>query len=205
MLSSSQMQIDPPMEDCYSLRGWYDSEGTTVDFVSKTVIGISGPSSIGFKRTEARSLNEIKESELGMGDKPDFFSCRGTIVHIREDNLFYPACTGQNCNKKMTNEGDSWICDKCGNRAEAPEYRYANSHVEADRCVSIMRSRYIVSLAIADWSGQAWLQVFNDAGIVVFGMSANELQELRVRIISDYHHYHIKGVPRCRTRTNIKP
>jgi len=68
-----------------------------------------------------------------------------------------------------------------------------------------MRARYIVSMAIADWSGQAWLQVFNDAGIVVFGMSANELQELRVRVISDCHHYYTEGVPRCRTRTNIKP
>lgn len=126
MISSSQMQIDPPIEDCYSLRGWYDSEGTTVDFVSKTVIGIGSGPSIGFRRTEARSLNEIKESELGMGDKPDFFSCRGTIVHIRGENLFYPACIGQNCNKKMTNEGDSWVCDKCGNRAEAPEYRYVD-------------------------------------------------------------------------------
>lgn len=33
---------------------------------------------------------------------------------------------------------------------------------------------------MADWSGQAWLQGFNDAGLVVFGMSANELVEIKV-------------------------
>lgn len=42
--------------------------------------------------------------------------------------------------------------------------------------------RYIMSLAVADWSGQAWLQGFNDVGVAVFGMPANELVEIRVRI-----------------------
>lgn len=119
------MQIDPAIEDSYSLRGWFDSQGSEMQFESKTVVGGGGGPSIGFNRAEARSLNEIKESELGMGDKADFFSTQGTIVHIRGENVSYPACTSQNCSKKMTNEGDSWVCDKCGNRAEAPEYRYA--------------------------------------------------------------------------------
>lgn len=42
-------------------------------------------------------------------------------------------------------------------------------------------SRYIMSLAVADWSGQAWLQGFNDVGVAVFGMPANELVEIKVR------------------------
>jgi replication factor A1 len=37
-----------------------------------------------------------------------------------------------------------------------------------------------MSLAVADWSGQAWLQGFNDVGLVVFGMPANELVEIKV-------------------------
>lgn len=36
-------------------------------------------------------------------------------------------------------------------------------------------------MAVADWSGQAWLQGFNDAGLVVFGMPADNLVEIRVR------------------------
>ena len=40
--------------------------------------------------------------------------------------------------------------------------------------------RYAISLAVADWSGQAWLQGFNDVGIAVFGMPANELVEMKV-------------------------
>jgi replication factor A1 len=117
------MQIDPPIQECYSLRGWYDDQGAGMQFQSKTILGGGGPS-VGFNRAEARSLHDIKESELGMGDKPDFFSTRATIVHIRGDNISYPACTSQGCSKKMTQEGDSWVCDKCGNRADAPDYRY---------------------------------------------------------------------------------
>jgi replication factor A1 len=39
-----------------------------------------------------------------------------------------------------------------------------------------------MSLAVADWSGQAWLQGFNDVGLVVFGMPANELVEIKVSV-----------------------
>lgn len=40
--------------------------------------------------------------------------------------------------------------------------------------------RYIISMAVADWSGQAWLQGFNDVGVAIFGMTANDLIEKRV-------------------------
>lgn len=43
-----------------------------------------------------------------------------------------------------------------------------------------------MSLAVADWSGPAWLQGFNDVGLVVFGMPANELVEIKV-CASHYH------------------
>lgn len=44
--------------------------------------------------------------------------------------------------------------------------------------------RYILSMAVADCSGQAWLQGFNDAGTMVFGVTADELMELKVRVAS---------------------
>ena len=33
---------------------------------------------------------------------------------------------------------------------------------------------------MSDWSGQAWLQGFNDAGLAVFGMPANDLVRIKV-------------------------
>lgn len=37
-------------------------------------------------------------------------------------------------------------------------------------------------MAVADHSGQAWLQGFNDIGQVVFGMTADELEEIKVSV-----------------------
>jgi hypothetical protein len=37
-----------------------------------------------------------------------------------------------------------------------------------------------MTLAASDWSGQAWLQGFNDAGVAVFGMPANDLVRIKV-------------------------
>lgn len=36
-------------------------------------------------------------------------------------------------------------------------------------------------MAVADHSGQAWFQGFNDVGNVIFNMSADQLIELKVR------------------------
>ena len=41
--------------------------------------------------------------------------------------------------------------------------------------------RYIISMATADMSDQAWLQGFNETGAILLGMTANELAALRVR------------------------
>ena len=39
---------------------------------------------------------------------------------------------------------------------------------------------YIMSLAVADYSGQAWLQGFNEIGVAIFNMSANDLLAIKV-------------------------
>lgn len=41
--------------------------------------------------------------------------------------------------------------------------------------------RYIMSMAVSDYTGQAWLQGFNEVGVAVFDMPADPLVELRVR------------------------
>ncbi len=36
-----------------------------------------------------------------------------------------------------------------------------------------------MSMAVSDYSGQAWLQGFNDVGEIVFGMPANDLLSIK--------------------------
>jgi replication factor A1 len=37
-----------------------------------------------------------------------------------------------------------------------------------------------MSLAVADYSGQVWLQGFNEVGVAIFSMMANELLAIKV-------------------------
>ncbi|KAG6833645.1 hypothetical protein H0H87_002841 [Tephrocybe sp. NHM501043] len=160
MFSSSTMSINPDIEECFALRGWYDSAGAGQSFQAHSNTGGIG-AAIGFKRDEMRSLAEVKDAQLGQQDKVDYFSTRATVMHIKADNISYPACPTVGCNKKVVDLGSGWRCEKCNKSFEAPEHRY------------------IMSLAVADYSGQAWLQGFNDVGLAVFGMPANDLVEIK--------------------------
>jgi hypothetical protein len=44
-----------------------------------------------------------------------------------------------------------------------------------------LRSRYLMSVSVVDDSGQLWLQAFNDVGLLLMGMPASKLHEMKVR------------------------
>lgn len=75
--------------------------------------------------------------------------------------MYYPACPSEGCNKKVLESGTGWRCEKCDRSYPEPDYRY------------------ILSLTVADYSGQTWLQAFNDVGLQIMGMPANELLQLK--------------------------
>ncbi|KAJ3485025.1 hypothetical protein NLJ89_g11935 [Agrocybe chaxingu] len=169
MFSSSTMQVNPDIAECFLLRGWYDSSGAEQTFKAHSISNMGGSSSFGFNRADMHSLEEVKQAGYGMPDKPEQFSARATIMHIRSENISYPACPTSGCNKKVIQIPDGWRCEKCNQVFPAPEHRY------------------IMSMAVADYSGQAWLQGFNEVGVEVFGMTANELLEIRDRDIAEYN------------------
>ncbi|TBU42066.1 replication factor-a protein [Dichomitus squalens] len=162
MMSSSTMHVNPDIPEAHALRGWYDAAGADQQFQSHTGTMVSG-GGITFDRAEIRNLNDVKVSELGMFDKPDNFCARATIMHIKSDNISYPACPTTGCGKKVLQMGESWRCEKCDKSFPKPEHRY------------------MVAMAVSDYSGQAWFQGFNDIGQTVFGMTADELVEIKDR------------------------
>lgn len=170
MVSSSTMSINPDLDEAFVIRGWYDATGAEQSFQSHTHSAPSaGGSFSSFNRAEIRNLREVKESQLGTSDKADFFSTQATIMHIKSDNISYPACPTPNCNKKVVEVHDGWRCEKCDRSFEKPQHRY------------------IMSMAVADWSGQVWLQGFNDVGEAVFGMTADQLVEIKESNDSQYN------------------
>ena len=50
---------------------------------------------------------------------------QGAISYVKSENVSYPACPSEGCNKKVTEIGSgSWRCEKCDKSYPAPLYRY---------------------------------------------------------------------------------
>ncbi|CEL63789.1 Replication factor A protein 1 OS=Schizosaccharomyces pombe (strain 972 / ATCC 24843) GN=ssb1 PE=1 SV=1 [Rhizoctonia solani AG-1 IB] len=163
LVSSSTMVFHPDFPEAHALQGWYSSEGHSQNFKSQSAGGMGGAASGSINRREMKTLHAVKEENLGMNDegRADFFTTRATIIHIKSDNIMYPACGSDNCSKKVTEVHDGWRCEKCEKSFPKPNYRY------------------IMSLSVADYTQTAWLQVFNDPGELILGMTASELHELK--------------------------
>lgn len=123
MISSSTMQINPDIEDCFTLRGWYDTSGSNETFKSHSGSS-SATSGFGFNRSELKGLDEVKQAAYGMPGNPENFSARGTIMHIKSEPLSYPACSNEGCSKKVEEVGEAWRCEKCDQSFNEPKHRY---------------------------------------------------------------------------------
>lgn len=48
--------------------------------------------------------------------------------------------------------------------------------------IALVANRYLLSISVADHTGQIWLQGFNDVGETLLGITAKDLHELFVRL-----------------------
>lgn len=166
MSNATHMSVNPDINEAHVLRGWFDSLNSPPAFKSHSG-GSSSAGGFGDIRREAmKTLLEVRALQENVPDGGENFSCRGTILHIKADNLFYPACP--TCNKKVIEGSEGWRCEKCDRAYTEPEYRF------------------MMSMSVADHTGQVWLNGFNDVGLVVFGKTASELHELKERDESAY-------------------
>jgi replication factor A1 len=153
------VQVNPDLPMAHTLRGWFDSAGRSMSFQSFSASG-DGVAS-GTRQDQTKTIIEVSEEGLGMGEKPDYFTLVATISHIRQENCWYPACPTEGCNKKVTDMNMEWRCEKCDRSFPKPNYRY------------------ILSFSVSDYTGQLWLQAFNDQAEQILGKSANDLHQLR--------------------------
>lgn len=165
MLHSSTMSINPDIDEAHILRGWYDGQGRGETFQSHQ--GLSSMGAAGGRKDLMKNLAQIKEDNFGMGQDPDYFTTKATIVYIKQDNLYYPACMGENCNKKVVSVDGGWRCERCDVTYPKPQYRY------------------IMTLSCNDAFGQAWLSCFDEVGRMIMGKTADELHELSEDNMSD--------------------
>lgn len=168
LLSSGSMTVDPDIDEAHKLKGWYDAQGRQDNFTAYSAASVAG-GGVSSKNQEFHTVQQVRDENLGLRseEEADYFSVRATVVYVRQENTSYPGCRTKEpkeCNKKLieTNPGE-WSCERCNTSFDAPEYRY------------------ILSVSVADHTGQMWLTCFNEQGKVVMGISANELEDLKKR------------------------
>ncbi|KAJ9093583.1 hypothetical protein QFC19_008312 [Naganishia cerealis] len=160
MFSSSTMTVNPDIPDAHSLRGWYDAEGNNVSYHTHSNAGAAGAGAVTTVRPEEmKTIGQIKDENIGMSDKQEYFSTKATVSFIKQESFSYPACP--TCNKKVVEESDGWRCEKCDAVYPQPLHRY------------------ILNLSVMDHTGHIWVTAFNEAAESVVGKTANEVVELR--------------------------
>lgn len=159
LLSSGSMSVNPDMPESHNLRGWYDHQGQNSHFSThQNVQGTVAPGQS--RKDENKTIAAIKEEGLGMSEQADWFNLKAAIQYIKQENFCYPACTSEGCNKKVTElEPGQWRCERCNVNHDKPKYRY------------------IMSVNVSDHTGQMWLSCFDEVGIMIMGMTADELME----------------------------
>lgn len=160
--SSGSMTVNPDIDEAHKLKGWYDAGGSTETFQSHASTMGAMTATSGGKRDDYKTVAQVGEENLGMGENTDWFSIKATILYVKKDNVAYPACQTEACNKKVVeiNPGE-WRCEKCDKTWDRPDYRY------------------IMSVNVGDHTGQLWLSCFNECGLQIMGVPANELMAAR--------------------------
>merc|ERR1712226_1212434 len=74
ILSSSNFQINPDIPEAHQLRGWYDNGGMNQQMETLSGQGMDGGGG------PYKTIGQIKDENLGMGEKADFFKVRELYV-----------------------------------------------------------------------------------------------------------------------------
>ncbi|XP_005109695.1 replication protein A 70 kDa DNA-binding subunit [Aplysia californica] len=155
---ASQMMVNPDIKESHVLRGWFESEGRDLSFSTFQSEG----GSAGGNSTNWKIFQQVKNENLGQGDKADYYTAKGTVMFMKKDNCMYQACPTAECNKKLIDQGNGlYRCEKC-NR-EFPNYKW----------------RMILQANVADHSDNQWITCFQESAEQMLGIKADELGSMR--------------------------
>lgn len=121
-LFTSSITPNPDIDEAHGLKGWFDGQGQR-DLSSFATHNNAMGAATG-RSDPIKNIQEVREENLGMGEKPDFFLLKAMIVYIKRENLSYPACGKETCSKKVNQQSDElWYCEKCSEGFAKPVHR----------------------------------------------------------------------------------
>ncbi len=160
-LPASQIAVQPDLPEAVALYEWWHSAGSTAAITSISAGG--GGAGGGAGSFENRKvLASIKEEGLGYGEKPDYMDVKATVTYIKNDpDPWYKSCTSADCKRKVTEQLNSYYCEKC------------------QKSMSECAYRYILSLSATDGTGSAYFSCFDEAAQLLLGKTAEELASFK--------------------------
>ena len=79
-LSGGDILVNPDLDLARELKGWWDSEGCKQEMASITVSGSRGSDGPG---GPAKIIGEVKQENLGHGERGDYYSVISTVTFFR--------------------------------------------------------------------------------------------------------------------------
>jgi len=161
---NSTMQINPDISEAHSLRGWFDqgNHDEPVTNLSDQRGGLGSGGGAGNSNTPWKSFDTIKDDNIGMGEKPDYFQVKGTVLYAKKDNSMYQACPGENCNKKVVDQNDgTYRCEKCSKNYN--EFKW----------------RMLLQINVCDYADSNWITLFTETAENLLEVKADDLGALK--------------------------
>lgn len=160
LLASGSMTANPDIDEAHKLKGWFDAAGRNQDYATHSA-GAVGQNA-GGRDTKARVCSELTDELIGFGADAEYFSLKASVMFIKQQTMWYPACQTEKCNRKVIeHEQGEWKCENCDKTWPRPKYRY------------------ILQLCVADHTGQKWISAFDESAQIIMGRSADELQQVK--------------------------
>lgn len=150
------MTVNPDVSEAHTLKQWFAAGGG-----SQNVESLSSEAARG-SAANWKTLSEIKEENLGYGEKPDYVTSKVTILYCKKENSLYQACPKEDCNKKVIDlSNGQYRCEKCNTTTDNFKYRM------------------IMNVHVADEYDSQWVTIFPEQGELLVGMTSQELGELK--------------------------
>ena len=157
--ASSVIQINPDLPEGHDLNAWR-IQNAHLQPTSLTSSGGGGGNYIVDRLMKRRSIDDLKDGSR-MSDAGIVGTVTAHVLYIpTERDPWYEACP--RCHKKMTTgPGSQYQCEKCG-----------QNYDDCER-------RYVLSMQVGDGTGTQWMTLFNETAEGFFGMTANELWQMK--------------------------